>query len=84
MLHLKKFSDFLLKVYFKKVTEILNKTAKKVSTVPKTVHFKKVSTLPITEQKKYSGTAHLCSWHTTVEHLPIYRGNLKRNLRLEI
>jgi len=29
MLHLKKFSDFLLKVYFKKVTEISSITTKK-------------------------------------------------------
>jgi len=50
----------LLKVYFKKVTEISSKTAKKVSTVPKTEHFKKVSTLPITLLIKYRGTAHLC------------------------
>jgi len=32
---------FLLKVYFKKVTEISSKTAKKVSTVPKTETFLK-------------------------------------------
>jgi len=50
----------LLKVYFKKVTEISSKTAKKVSTVPKTVHYEKVSTLPITVLKtttlQYRGT----------------------------
>jgi len=41
ILNFKEISDYLLKVYFKKVTEISSKTAKKVSTVPKTVHFKK-------------------------------------------
>jgi len=37
----KVFPIFLLQVYFKKVTEISSKTAKKVSKAPKTVHLKK-------------------------------------------
>jgi len=41
----------------KKVTEMSSKTAKKVSTVPKTVHFKKYWRYRYT--KKYRGTAHL-------------------------
>jgi len=68
----KKNFPIFFKVYFKKVAEILRITAKKVLTVPKTVHFKKVSTLPITALKIFvpryrvtfepCGTAHYSYW----------------------